>query len=251
MICKYVLRFISFTWGSLKLQPPVPFTPAFPPPSVGVSASLFYFYCKMLRNIAKCFSFSPDSHHFGNPASRPFSSHFPYPSCPLLSRAPAPCPPPLWTTGPRTLQLLPTLPFTRSLQSKKSRRTVVRLPIVSNLKIIYIKILCSIMLVYSTDYEFKFCFSFNTRIKISIKVTNIVGVRLLDISVVIRACDWTLTKVDATTLITLENWKSMADNMVNFYKIRYILCKLALQIWLRMYGKNMLTNKTSNNGHGV
>ena len=36
----------------------------------------------MLRNIAKFFSFSPGSRHFGNPASRPFSSHLPYPSRP-------------------------------------------------------------------------------------------------------------------------------------------------------------------------
>ena len=59
----------------------------FPPPSVGVPASLFYFYCKMLRDIAKFFSFSPGSRHFGNPTSRPFSSR------PLFSRAPAPLSP--------------------------------------------------------------------------------------------------------------------------------------------------------------
>ena len=67
----------------------------FPPPSKGVPASLFYLYCKMLRSIAKFFSFSPGSRHLGNPASRPFSSCLPCPSRPLLSRAPAPRPPPL------------------------------------------------------------------------------------------------------------------------------------------------------------
>ena len=49
----------------------------FPPPSVGVPASLFYFYRKMLQNIAKFFSFSPGSRHCGNLASRPFSSRLP------------------------------------------------------------------------------------------------------------------------------------------------------------------------------
>ena len=62
----------------------------FPPLSVGIPDSLFYVNCKMLRNIAKFFSFSPGSRHFRNPASRPFSSRLPYPSRPLFSRAPAP-----------------------------------------------------------------------------------------------------------------------------------------------------------------
>ena len=61
----------------------------FPPPSIGVLASLFYFSCKMLHNIAKFSFFSPGSCHFGNSTSRPLSSHLPYPSCPLFSRAPA------------------------------------------------------------------------------------------------------------------------------------------------------------------
>ena len=45
----------------------------FPPPSLGVPACLFYFYCKMLRNMAKFFSFSPTSLPFSctPPASFP------------------------------------------------------------------------------------------------------------------------------------------------------------------------------------
>ena len=65
----------------------------FPSPTEGVPASLFSFYCEMLRNIAKFFSFSPGSRHFGNPASCPFSSRLPYPSRPLFSGAPAPLSP--------------------------------------------------------------------------------------------------------------------------------------------------------------
>ena len=61
----------------------------FPPPSVGVPASLFYFCCEMLRNIAKCFFFSPGSRHFGNPAS----ALSPLASRSLFSRAPAPLSP--------------------------------------------------------------------------------------------------------------------------------------------------------------
>ena len=62
----------------------------FPPPSLGVPASLVYVDCKMLHNIAKFFSFSPGSRHFGNPASRPFSSRLPYPSRPYSPGLPAP-----------------------------------------------------------------------------------------------------------------------------------------------------------------
>ena len=54
----------------------------FLPPSLWVPTSLFYFCCWMLRNIAKCFSFSPGSRHFGNPPSHPFSSRLAYPSRP-------------------------------------------------------------------------------------------------------------------------------------------------------------------------
>ena len=58
----------------------------FPRPSVVVPAFLFHFYCKMLRSVMKVFSFSPGSHHFGNSASRPFSSpppaHLPPPILP-------------------------------------------------------------------------------------------------------------------------------------------------------------------------
>ena len=61
-----------------------------PPPSVGVPASFFYFYHKMLCKIARYFSSSPGSRLFKNPASRPFSYRLPYPSCPLFSWAPAP-----------------------------------------------------------------------------------------------------------------------------------------------------------------
>ena len=68
------------------------FSSQFLPPSVGVPATLFYFYCKMLHNIAKIFSFSPGFHHFGNSASHPLSSHLLYHSWPLFSWAPAPCP---------------------------------------------------------------------------------------------------------------------------------------------------------------
>ena len=65
----------------------------FPPPPVGVPASLFYFYFKMLRNIANFFSFSSGSRHFGDPASRLFSSRLPYPSRALFSEAPGPLSP--------------------------------------------------------------------------------------------------------------------------------------------------------------
>ena len=81
--------------GVLKLLPPVPITPASAPFTVGVPAFLFYLYCKLLHNITKFFSFSPGSHHFGNPASRPLSAHLLHTSRPLFSWAPAPCPPPL------------------------------------------------------------------------------------------------------------------------------------------------------------
>ena len=48
-----------------------------------------------LRNINHCFLFSrisPISYPSRTPTSRLFLSHFPYPSCPLLSRAPTPLP---------------------------------------------------------------------------------------------------------------------------------------------------------------
>ena len=82
--------------GGLKLLPPTPYTPTSCP--LGLlqgfwHTSLFYFCCEMLCNIAKFFSFSPGSCHFGNPASCPFSSHLPYPSCPLFSQAPTPLSP--------------------------------------------------------------------------------------------------------------------------------------------------------------
>ena len=67
------------------------FYSCFLPPSVGVPASFFYFYCKMLPNIAKFFSFSPGSCHFGNPVSCPFPSSLPYPSLtPMGSHPPVP-----------------------------------------------------------------------------------------------------------------------------------------------------------------
>ena len=60
-----------------------------PPPPL-----LFYFYCKMLRNIAKFFYFSPGSHHFGNPTFHPFSSRFSHPPAPYSPGHPLTCPPP-------------------------------------------------------------------------------------------------------------------------------------------------------------
>ena len=79
-----------------------------PAPSIGVPASLFYCYCEMLRNILIIFfSFSPSSRHFGNPASRPFSSRLPYPWTPPAPYSPwllPLCPPPhlvLETLDPR------------------------------------------------------------------------------------------------------------------------------------------------------
>ena len=83
----------------------------FPPPSIGVSASLFSFYCRMLRNNAKFFFFSPGSHDFGNPASRPFSSRLPYSSRPYSSGLPLPCPPP-----PLTLWLFSYYDFLRQIR---------------------------------------------------------------------------------------------------------------------------------------
>ena len=56
----------------------------FPPLSVGIPVSLFYFYRKELRNNAKFFFFSPGSRHF-------WESRFP----PLLLLPPVPLPPPI------------------------------------------------------------------------------------------------------------------------------------------------------------
>ena len=88
---------ISIEWGETggsETPTSHDFHSRFPPPSVGVPVSLIYNSCwKMLHNIAKVFSFSLGSHHFGNPASNPFSSHFPYPSQPLFSWAPVPLSP--------------------------------------------------------------------------------------------------------------------------------------------------------------
>ena len=47
------------------------FYSCFPPPSTGVPTSLFYFYCKMLCNMANFFYFSPGSHHFLLPPQVP------------------------------------------------------------------------------------------------------------------------------------------------------------------------------------
>ena len=72
----------------------------FPPPSEGVPDSLFYLYCKMLRNIAKFFSFLPGPATLGIllPARTP-----PAPYSPGL---PSPCPPPLiWVCVKRKLQI--------------------------------------------------------------------------------------------------------------------------------------------------
>ena len=71
-------------WLELKIPPPVPFGSCFLPPSVGVPASLFYFLCKMLCNIAKFSFFSPDSRHFGNHAIHPLSSLPPVPLPPPI-----------------------------------------------------------------------------------------------------------------------------------------------------------------------
>ena len=45
--------------------------------------------------------------------------------------------------------------------------------------------------------------------------------------------------------------RSLKFIKIFFYKIRYILCKLAIQKLQGMYGENMFTSKMSNNGHGV
>ena len=56
------------------------FYSCFLPPSAGAPTSFCFSFSilKCYANyIAKVFSFSPGSFHFGNPASRPLSSHFP------------------------------------------------------------------------------------------------------------------------------------------------------------------------------
>ena len=78
----------SVVWGKTggsETPPSRTFYSRFPPLSVGVPTSLLYFYCEMLRNIVKFFSFFPGSRHFGNLTSRPLSSRLlssrlPYPS---------------------------------------------------------------------------------------------------------------------------------------------------------------------------
>ena len=50
-------------------------------PFVVVPFSFFFFYCKMLQNVAKFFSISPASRHLGNPA-------FPSPPPPRTPPAP-------------------------------------------------------------------------------------------------------------------------------------------------------------------
>ena len=66
------------------------FYSSFTPPSVGIPTSLFYFYCKMLCNIAKFSNFLllPGS-HLESPSFRPLSSGLLYPF-PLFSRAASP-----------------------------------------------------------------------------------------------------------------------------------------------------------------
>ena len=84
--------------------PPSPtFYSCFLPPSEGIPASLFYFYCKMLPNIVKFFSFSPSSCHFRNPAYPLTPPAFHTPSAPTSPGLPPPVPPPLLITCGRLL----------------------------------------------------------------------------------------------------------------------------------------------------
>ena len=62
----------------------------FPPPSLVFLASVCFFYCKILCNVAKFISFSPDSRPPGYLVSRPLFFRLPYTSRPNYSRIPAP-----------------------------------------------------------------------------------------------------------------------------------------------------------------
>ena len=99
--CTSSFLYIPFTllWGEtggLKLLPPPYLLLLFPPPSVGVPASLIYFYSDMLHNTAKFFL------HFSQFPPL-WESHFlpsllppPVPLPPPISQGPTPCPPPLY-----------------------------------------------------------------------------------------------------------------------------------------------------------
>ena len=72
---------ITVMWGETggsKTLASRTFYSRFPPPFVGVPASLFYFCCEMLRNIAKFSSFSPGSRRSGNPAPASRTPPTPY-----------------------------------------------------------------------------------------------------------------------------------------------------------------------------
>ena len=58
------------------------------------SASVCFFYCEILRNVAKFFSYFSSSHPLGYSVSHPLFSHLPYTYSPHYSRVPAPCPSP-------------------------------------------------------------------------------------------------------------------------------------------------------------
>ena len=67
-----------------------------------LNASQMYFGFLFLKVELKKISvshFPPASRLLRSPASRPFLSRLPYPSHPLFSQAPAPCPPPLKETN--------------------------------------------------------------------------------------------------------------------------------------------------------
>ena len=66
---------------------PMPCTPSPHPFCNLVPASLCFFYCKILHNVANCFPISPSSCHLGNPTSRRLPA-------PLSPRPPPPPPPP-------------------------------------------------------------------------------------------------------------------------------------------------------------
>ena len=99
---RYRLDTLTTEWGETggsETPASRTFYSRFPPPSVGVPASLFYFYCKILLNISKFFTFSLGSRHLGiplptlpSPASRTLSP-------PILPGSRPPVPLHHWAMG--------------------------------------------------------------------------------------------------------------------------------------------------------
>ena len=75
--------------GGLNLPPPVPFTLTPRPLPYGFPPLCFIYIVRFYAILQK-FSFSPGCRHFGNPASRCFSSRLLYTSCPYSPGLPPP-----------------------------------------------------------------------------------------------------------------------------------------------------------------